>query len=106
MRIEIDFEMDAEGVRAHGRRLIGRAARAGDVVFDFGGVTRLDSSGIGLLVHLHKRKLEAKRRFAVDNVDGQPLALLAQLNLLAVWARKDQPSRSAVVRETRPVLNN
>lgn len=106
MRIDIDFEMDANGVRDQGRDLIGLAERAGDVVFDLGRVTRLDSSGIGLLVHLQKRKLEANRRFAVDNVNGQPRALLAQLNLLGVWTLKARPSRGQGARETQPVLQN
>lgn len=106
MRIDIDFEMDADGVRAQGTDLIEQVERAGDVVVDLGGVTRLDSSGIGLLVHLQKRKLEANRRFAVDNVTGQPRALLQKLDLLEPLGFKAARARFAGLREAEPALQS
>jgi anti-anti-sigma regulatory factor len=95
MRIEIDFEMDAEGVRRGGEALLGLAMGAGDVVIDLGAVRRFDSSGIGLLVHLQKRKLEGNWQFAVTNAQGQPRELLDELRLLSVWADRRPDVRTA-----------
>lgn len=76
--------MDAAGVRRSGQSVLALANSAGDVVVDLGAVSRLDSSGIGLLVHLPKGKLEASGRFSVINVRGQPRELLSELRLLSV----------------------
>ena len=106
MRIEIDFEMDADGVRRSGQSVLALANSAGDVVVDLGAVSRLDSSGIGLLVHLHKRKLEANERFSVINVRGQPRELLGELRLLSVWAGGRSPVRTRAQGKVEPVLQN
>jgi anti-anti-sigma regulatory factor len=106
MRIEIDFEMDADGVRRSGQSVLALANSAGDVVVDLGAVSRLDSSGIGLLVHLRKRKLEANERFSVINVRGQPRELLGELRLLSVWAGGRSPVRTPAQGKVEPVLQN
>ena len=104
MRIEIDFEMDAEGVRRGGEALLGLAVGPGYVVIDLGAVSRLDSSGIGLLVHVQKRKLEGNWHLAVTNVQGQPRELLDELRLLSVWADRRPDVRTAPGGEVEAVL--
>jgi anti-anti-sigma factor len=95
MRIEINFEMDADGVRRGGEAFLALAKGPGDVIVDLGAVNRLDSSGIGLLVHLQKRKLEGNWQFAVTNVQGQPRELLDSLRLLSVWSDRRPDTRAA-----------
>jgi anti-anti-sigma factor len=95
MRIEIDFEMDADGVRRGSAAVLAHAKSPGDVIVDLGGVTRLDSSGIGLLVHLQKRKRETNSRFPITNVQGQPRQLLSELKLLSVWADRQPEVRTS-----------
>jgi anti-anti-sigma factor len=106
MFIDIDFELDGDGVRRGGAEVIGRADRTDDVVVDLARVTRLDSSGIGLLVHLQKRSFERRVQFSIANVKGQPRDLLAQLNLLDMWSAKAAAQRSVAQAKTAPVLQN
>ena len=106
MFIDIEFEMDADGVRQGGADIVGLAARPGDIVVDLGQVTRLDSSGIGLLVHLQKRKQEGRWQFAITNVKGQPRELLDKLDLLSVWLAERPLEGTAPTRKPEPALQN
>ncbi len=106
MFIDIDFELDGDGVRCGGAEVIRRADRSRDIVVDLARVTRLDSSGIGLLVHLQKRSIERRAQFAIANVSGQPRDLLAQLNLLEIWAAKAAMKRPVAKAETAPAFQN
>jgi len=101
MRIDIEFEMDAEGARDQGAALVGLAERAGDLVVDLSRVTRLDSSGIGLLIHLRKRKLEQRWRFSVENASGPPCDLLARLDLLRCGRQSRRGSGAPGARDRR-----
>ena len=84
MIIEVACELDGDGVRAGGQIIEQHVAVAEDLVLDLRHVSRMDSSGLGLLVMAHKRKCEQGRAFVLQNVSGQPMALLKRFHLLDV----------------------
>lgn len=102
MIIEVCCELDGDGVRAGGARIEAFAAAPQDMVLDLGNVSRMDSSGLGLLVLAQKRKLEQGKSFAIQNVKGQPLALLRRFKLLNVLGY--QPPASVKQLTTRPAV--
>lgn len=106
MFVDIDFELDGDGVREGGAEVLSQADRTGDVVIDLARVTRLDSSGIGLLVHLQKRSVERRTQFAVVNASGQPRELLSELNLLGIWTAKASVQRPVPQADTAPAFQN
>ncbi len=84
MRLSVDCDLDAEGVRAIRSKVESAARESGDLVLDLAGVVKLDSSGVGLLVFVQKRKRELGYRFGIRNVTGQPRELLQRFGLLAL----------------------
>lgn len=84
MRAVLGYELDADGVRRIAPLANTWAAAHENVALDLSGVSKLDSSGLGLLVFLQKRKLQQGRQLTIENVNGQPMALLQQFDLLGV----------------------
>ncbi len=52
-----------------------------DITFHFSTVGRMDSSGIGALIFLHRRLLLQGRRMRLDGLGGQPLELVRLIRL-------------------------
>ena len=84
MLYEIACQLDADGVRSCRERLEALASAPGDLILDLGRVTKMDSSGLGLLVYVQKRKLERGYVFAIQHVIAEPWELLTQFDLLSV----------------------
>ena len=85
MLYEIPCQLDADGVRSCRERIEKLALAGEDLVLDLSVVTKMDSSGLGLLVLVHKRKLEAGHRLGIQNVSGEALELLTRFDLLSVF---------------------
>ncbi len=84
-KIEITDDLDAayvSRVRPHIERL---ADAEEDVVLDFSKVEFVDSSGLGVLVFLHKRLVSRGHRLRVVGLRGQPLQLFTNLHLVPVF---------------------
>jgi anti-sigma B factor antagonist len=79
--LTIDGDFDAAAARELRPQIEKLALAAGDVTVDMAGVEFVDSSGVGALVFLHKRLLEAGHRLKVTGLRGQPLELLTYLRL-------------------------
>jgi anti-anti-sigma factor len=83
-RIEITWEggLDADAIAAF-RPVAARALSAAprELVLRLDRVTRLDSSGVGAIVFLHRRQAEQGRRLRVLGLSGQPLALARLIRL-------------------------
>ena len=52
-----------------------------EIEVDFKHVSFLDSSGVGAIVYFYKRLIERDRAMRIENVRGQPLAII---NLLRI----------------------
>lgn len=102
MIIRVAFELDGDGVRDGGPDIQQHLEFGEDLVLDLSDVTRMDSSGLGLLVMAQKRKLEQGRRLSLRNVAGQPLALLRRFKLLTVLGHESSPTKEPSV-HTQPV---
>lgn len=80
--------LDAEGARAL-RPLLEAVAETPDaarrVVLDLSRVDRMDGSGIGAIAFLAKRLRAAGLALDVEGARGQPLALLRELGLAALF---------------------
>ncbi len=86
MIIELSCDLDGAGVRT-----LMPACEAWvvnedpELTLDLRNVSKIDSSGLGLLVHLYKRKLARGQTFQIANVDGEVLELLQRFSLLALF---------------------
>lgn len=58
-----------------------------DVVIEMNEVDFIDSSGVGAIVFLYKRLLQAKHKLTLQKLAGQPLQLLAYLRLSELVTR-------------------
>ena len=84
-KYNIDDDLDASYV-ARVRPEIERLAEAGeDVVLDLSKVEFVDSSGLGILVFLHKRLISTGHKLKIIGLKGQPLQLFTNLHLLPVF---------------------
>jgi anti-sigma B factor antagonist len=84
-KYNIDDDLDASYV-ARVRPEIERLAEAGeDVVLDLSKVEFVDSSGLGILVFLHKRLISSGHKLKIIGLKGQPLQLFTNLHLLPVF---------------------
>ena len=82
---QIDDDLDASYV-ARVRPQIERLAEAGeDVVLDLSKVEFVDSSGLGILVFLHKRLVSKGHKLKIVGLRGQPLQLFTNLHLVPVF---------------------
>jgi anti-sigma B factor antagonist len=81
----IDDDLDASYV-TRVRPQIERLAEAGeDVILDLSKVEFIDSSGLGILVFLHKRLVAKGHRLKIVGLKGQPLQLFTNLHLVPVF---------------------
>ena len=73
------------------------ASDAREVSLKLHALDALDSSGVGAIVFLHRRLAVAGRRFSIDGLRGQPLALARLIRLDAALgcelARIEPPRR-------------
>ena len=84
-KFNIDDDLDASYV-AQVRPEIERLADAcEDVVLDLSKVEFVDSSGLGILVFLHKRLVSGGHSLKIVGLKGQPLQLFTNLHLLPVF---------------------
>lgn len=84
-KYNIDDDLDASYV-ARVRPEIERLAEAGeDVLLDLSKVEFVDSSGLGILVFLHKRLISTGHKLKIIGLKGQPLQLFTNLHLLPVF---------------------
>jgi len=84
-RYNIDEDLDASYV-ARVRPEIEQLADSGDdVQLDLSKVEFVDSSGLGILVFLHKRLVSNGHKLKVTGLRGQPLQLFTNLHLLPVF---------------------
>jgi anti-anti-sigma factor len=95
MQFEVSCQLDADGVRTCRAIVEKLAAAPGHLQLDLSGVTNMDSSGLGLLVYLQKRKLQSGDRLEIRNVTGQPLSLLKRFDLLHVMGYQATASVAA-----------
>jgi anti-sigma B factor antagonist len=61
------------------------------VVVDLSHLRVLDSTGVGLLVSMHRQLQRSGRGLGLRNADGQPLAVLRLLHLDRVFSRSAEP---------------
>lgn len=80
--LEVKGELDCVAVAEH-RSLIEGVPSEFDshIVFDLTKVTFIDSSGIGIIVHLFKRLREQKRQLILVGLSGQPKELMSLLRI-------------------------
>jgi anti-anti-sigma factor len=84
-KYNINDDLDASCV-ARVRPEIERLADSGDdVVLDLSKVEFVDSSGLGILVFLHKRLVSSGHKLKIVGLKGQPLQLFTNLHLLPVF---------------------
>jgi anti-sigma B factor antagonist len=84
-RYNIDEDLDASYV-ARVRPEIEQLADSGeDVLLDLSKVEFVDSSGLGILVFLHKRLVSNSHKLKIVGLKGQPLQLFTNLHLLPVF---------------------
>jgi anti-sigma B factor antagonist len=84
-RYNIDEDLDASYV-ARVRPEIEQLADSGDdVQLDLSKVEFVDSSGLGILVFLHKRLVSNGHKLKILGLKGQPLQLFTNLHLLPVF---------------------
>ena len=71
-------ELDHHGVRNALRKIDMAidAALPRTLTLDFSGVTFMDSSGIALILRLHRRMRDVGGRAWIENADNQPLRVL------------------------------
>ncbi|MGA8169926.1 MAG: STAS domain-containing protein [Methylocystis sp.] len=79
--VNINQDMDAAAMSALKPMFEDLAAGVDDISLDLAGVGFMDSSGIGGIVFLYKRLRERSLDLTLANVTGQPLRLMAQLQL-------------------------
>lgn len=94
IRLHLRGALDGEaslGVRQGLERVA--AAGQGDVVLDFADVTQIDGSGIGAVSFLFRRLAARGRRLTLEGVSGQPLAMLHELGLRALFDLPEEPRR-------------
>ncbi len=88
--IRIEGALDAARIQASRRMLDQFAAEEADLFIDMTDCDFLDSSGVGAVVFVYKRKLARGYIVRMTNLTGQPLSLLRHLgiaNLLAADER-------------------
>ena len=61
------------------------------VLVDFGGVTFIDSSAVGIIVGAHKRCTSAGKQLLLVNVRGAPLRVLRMLGLQHLYSAPMAP---------------
>lgn len=84
-KYNIDDDLDASYV-GRVRPQIERLAEADeDVVLDLSKVQFIDSSGLGILVFLHKRLAAKGHKLKIVGLKGQPLQLFTNLHLVPVF---------------------
>ncbi len=84
-RYNIDEDLDASYV-ARVRPEMEQLADSGeDVLLDLSKVEFVDSSGLGILVFLHKRLVSNGHKLKIVGLKGQPLQLFTNLHLLPVF---------------------
>lgn len=79
--IRIEGALDAARIEASRRMLDGFAAEEADLVIDMADCDFLDSSGVGAVVFVYKRKLARGYVVRMTNLAGQPLSLLRHLGI-------------------------
>ena len=88
--IRIEGALDAARIEATRRMLDDYAAEESDLIIDMAECDFLDSSGVGAVVFVYKRKLARGYVVRMVNLAGQPQSLLRHLgiaNLLAADKR-------------------
>jgi len=82
---QIEDDLDASYV-TRVRPIIERLAEATeDVVLDMSKVEFVDSSGLGILVFLHKKLMAKGHKLKIVGLKGQPLQLFTNLHLVPVF---------------------
>ncbi|MGO9547391.1 MAG: STAS domain-containing protein [Rhodomicrobium sp.] len=84
-KYDIDGDLDSEYVGLFREQIESLAEANEDVVLNVSGVSFIDSSGIGVLVSLHRRLFARGYRLKVSGLRGQPLQLFINLQLVPVF---------------------
>jgi len=92
-RLVINGALDAARVNAMRSELDDHAQREDDLVIDMAGCEFLDSSGVGAIVFIYKRKRARGYQVAIEGLTGQPLKLLRHLGIAGLLG--SNASRSA-----------
>lgn len=101
LRVEVFGPMDAVSV-AQDRDAADRIAESGrnGIVLDLAGVSFMDASGLGFLTHINKRAVANGQEMRLDNVSGQPRALLESLGLRDIFRIGKAPVAAPVAAMT------
>ena len=83
-RYRVRGNLDASYVQGKRIEIEGLAKKGQNVVMDLSLSELIDSTGIGILIFLHKRLAIADRRLLVVGLKGQPLKLFSNLQLIPV----------------------
>ena len=90
--LKIETALDAAAVQVMRTQLDMLAMQEADLAIDMTGCNFLDSSGVGAIVFLYKRKLAKGYVVSLLGLQGQPLKLLRHLGIAGLLADR---SRSA-----------
>lgn len=82
---EVDGDFDTEYLGEYRSRIESLAEAQQDVELNLSSVSFVDGSGIGALVSLHRKLLAKGYRLKVVGLQGQPLQLFLNLQLIPVF---------------------
>ena len=82
---QIKGDLDASYVARMRSEMEDLANSNGNVIMDLTNAEFVDSSGLGILVFLHKRLTAAGRKLKVVGLRGQPLLLFTNLHLMPLF---------------------
>lgn len=89
-QITIDGDLDAERVEKMRKTLDELANDNSDLAIDMSKCTFLDSSGVGAIVYVYKRKLARGYSVRLQGLAGQPQKLLRHLGIASLLADADR----------------
>lgn len=78
---KIDGAMDAQTIGTLEDTFASLMELKKDIELDLGDVDFMDSSGVGIIVYLYKKQIEAEKSLKLVNVGGQPARLLKYLRI-------------------------
>ena len=84
-KFNISDDLDASCVARIRPDIESLAGCGEDVLLDLSKVEFVDSSGLGILVFLHKRLVSTGHKLKIVGLKGQPLQLFTNLHLLPVF---------------------
>ncbi|MEZ5792689.1 MAG: STAS domain-containing protein [Nitratireductor sp.] len=88
--ITIEGELDAARVETLRKTLDELAADNSDLTIEMSRCTFLDSSGVGAVVFIYKRKLARGYKLRLSGLGGQPQKLLRHLGIASLLAENNR----------------